>query len=77
MNYIDEHNAETTVLCDIITVNDTCNTHTANFTNHSDYIQLINQSMLFYYLFVIQITISLHNRLAVVNIILMRYLQKK
>ena len=37
MNFNKEHNTKSTMLSDIATVNDTCNTHTANFTNYSDY----------------------------------------
>ena len=37
MNFNDEHNTKSTILSDIATVSDTCNTHTANFTNYSDY----------------------------------------
>ena len=37
MNINDEHNTKLTILSDITTVNDTCNTHTANLTNYSDY----------------------------------------
>ena len=37
MNFNNEHNTKSTMLSDIATVNDTCNTHTANFTNYSDY----------------------------------------
>ena len=36
MNLCDEHNTKSTILTDIATVNDTCNAHTANFTNYSD-----------------------------------------
>ena len=32
-----ERNTKSTILSDIATVNDTCNTHTANLTNYSDY----------------------------------------
>ena len=37
MNFNDEHNTKSTILSDITTFNDTCNTHTANFTNYSDH----------------------------------------
>ena len=31
MNFNNEHNTKSTILSDIINVNDTCNTHTANY----------------------------------------------
>ena len=36
-NFNDEHNTKSTILSDIATVNDTRNTHTANFTNYIDH----------------------------------------
>ena len=37
MNFNDEHNTKSTILSDIATVIDTCNSHAANFTDYIDY----------------------------------------
>ena len=71
MNFNDEHNTKSTILSDITTVNDTCNTNTANFTNYNDYNICDHELDLDPY------NISLYDKLAIVNIILMRYLQNK
>ena len=37
ISFNDEHNTKSTIFSDMITFDDMCYTHTANFTNYGDY----------------------------------------